>query len=344
MGRQLEVLTHTKRRNFQICRRYFLNKHIHHLSPRRQRGGRRRGTIFAQLIAACQETFGPCPRHKPPGGLEDLIYQGAIQFYDHIREDTNLDPGDYEELEVEEVKVRVMARAYVNEYGIDPRREVEFYLPLRNPRTGRTSRAFKLGGKIDGVVVLAENHAAVIEDKFVGSIQKPMIERLALDSQSTEYVDAFMSKGWTADIWYRHTRFPGINPKPGREYKTKPDYPGETLEEFEERLWEDVTEERPEFYFDQQIVSFPTSHMDDYRRGRWGLAQQILAARRHVGKEREAEFFEKNDSRCWEYGGCEFIPLCTNMDGARDLYIVEEDNPELMEGGVTETYGDQAKD
>jgi hypothetical protein len=339
----LETLTHTKRRDFKNCPRYFLNRHIKHLATRRQKTGRRRGTIFGDGLEHAQVTLAEHGINIVAEGeayTHEFFTQWLEQEYEKMEETTNFSPEDYAELEVERVKIGCMLTKYLMKYGIDQRREVEFYLPLRNPRTKRTSRAFQIGGKIDGVIVQGPKHVAIVEDKFVGQIQKVMIERLELDDQTCEYVDAFASKGWTADVWYRHTRFPSINPKPPREYKTKDDYPGETLDEFAERLLADI-DERPEFYLDEQILPAAQLHLEDYRRGRWGTAQQILLARRTVGTELEPYSFPKNPSRCWEYGGCEFIPMCCEWPGFEDLYVEVEDNPELSEGSVVEEYAGQ---
>jgi len=121
--------------------------------------------------------------------------------------------------------------------------------------------------------------------------------------------------------------FRSINPLPPKQFKTKDDYPGETDDEFAQRLADDMVE-RNVFYFDEQNLILPQDHLDDYQRGRWATAQDI------IGKLRSPDpmsAFYMNPSRCWEFGGCEFIPLCTKQEGARDLYEVVPDNPELRE-------------
>lgn len=329
----MELLTHTKRRDFKNCNRYYYHRHIEHLQPRAQKRGRRRGTIFGDCLLVAQQAW--------EGGA--TLGESIEQAQDHCDSmtDTFMESGlpadTMMELDLDAVKIKEILSAYLFKYGIDKRREIEFDYPFVNPRTGRSSRAFRLAGKIDGMVVLREKHARIIEDKFVQQVQKVMIDRLPLDDQMTEYADALLSKGWTCEIEYRHTRFPSINPKPAKEFKTKDNYPGETYEEFAERLREDI-DERPEFYFDKQDLIFPIDHLEDYRKGRWQIGQQILRQRR-MGDFQEA--FPMNPSRCWEYGGCEFIPLCTKLPDARDLYEVAPDNPELRERraeGVTAEY------
>lgn len=327
------------------------------LTPRMQKRGRRRGTIFGDLLFDVRQAANEGVLYEWPesGGssLRGFIIDRCETMYDELRNSGNLAPDVLEELEVEQVKVGVMVEGYVMQYGVDGRREIEFSLPLRNPRTSGTSRAFRRAGKIDGVVIVKPGHARIIEDKLVQNIQRVMIERLPLDDQATEYVDAFLEKGWTAEVAYRHTKWPGINPLQPKVFKTKPNYPGETMHEFMLRLLNDVTVERTDSYFDEQILWFPQDHLDDYRNGRWGTAQEIIAARAVFRKSYRdgmvtlpvQQAFPMNPSRCWEYGGCEFIPLCTKQPGAENLYVQQTDNPELTldknDEAVTSEYGPQ---
>lgn len=334
----VELLTHTKRRDFQNCRRYFLHRHVQHLTPRFQKGGRRRGSAFGAAIFAVnqdalesQHTSGEQARP-----LEDIVQEAVGKVYANQEFAT---PEELGNSIIEMTKVEIMAVGYIRRYGTSERRELEFDLPLVNPRTGYSSRAYRRAGKIDGIVIQPGHHALVIEDKLVGSIQQAMIDRLPLDHQVTEYVDALLAKGWTAEVLYRHTRFPQTNPvlvgtkaTGGRRR--------ETVDEFTTRLSEDVLE-RPDHYFDQQRLLFPQDHIDDYRHGRWGVAQQIIQARRDAKRLGETVAYPMNPSRCWEYGGCEFIPLCTKREGAESLYTLAPDNPELSrkdDDGTTSEY------
>lgn len=329
----MEILTHSKRSAFKNCHRYYFHRHVQHLERRTQKAGRRRGSLFGDALLEAQtahevgliDDFG-APSNDTHTTMNEIVWTRLQRSYEEIMEGGG--SSDAAELEVELVKVQCIVVAYIERYGLDRRREVEFSLPLRNPRTNRTSRRFKLGGKIDGVARITDfqgkKKATIIEDKLMGSIQRPMVERLALDHQTTEYVDAFMAKGWLAEVDYRITRMPGMNPKPAKEFKTKADYPGETLDEFAERLALDI-EDNPTSYFYNQVLIFPTEHLDDYRKGRWQEAQDIIAT------EKTGRWYQ-NTSRCSDWGGCEFIPLCTHQPGAEDLYVTTVDNPELTGG------------
>lgn len=334
----MEVLTHTKRRDFQNCRRYYYHRHVQHLSPRLQKGGRRRGAAFGEAIFAVLQDKRvrehTSLEDAPP--IEDVIEESLAKSYSEVYPSNQ---EEQDELDLEIVKLSIIIPEYVRRYGVHERRELEFEAPLPNPTTGYTSRAFRLGGKIDGMLPRGNKHVTLVEDKLVKQIQQAMIDRLPLDHQVTEYVDAILRRGFTADVWYRHTRFPTSEPKLIGTKKTG-GRRRETLTEYAMRLSEDVLD-RPEHYFDQQHIIFPKEHLDDYRKGRWGVAQQILQARRDARSKGHEVAYPMNPSRCWEYGGCEFIPLCTKREGADNLYIVVPDNPELSrkdDDGTTSEY------
>lgn len=336
-GRLMETLTHTKRRDFKVCHAYYHFRHEQHLAPRLSSPGRRRGSAFGSALYVLQAdneagiyaelAEGSAEREEM---LRSTVDSFVLDTYDEQYNHANSNE-ERHELDVEVAKVQVMAAAYALKYGIDRRREVVYEFPLRNPHTGRAMRAFKRGGKIDGLLFYEGKQADVIEDKFVGNIQKAMIARLPLDEQVTEYVDALAELGWTARVLYRHTRYPGINPEKAKEFKTKPNRPAEPIEEFKERLWADVWE-RPSFYFDEQPLTFPADMLAQHRLERWQTAQQILMARR-------MKWWDRSPTRCHEYGGCAFIPLCTGEPGAEDRYVVVSDNVEL--GGVDDRYGEE---
>lgn len=311
----METLTHTKRRDFANCPRYYFHRHEQRLVVVAQKTGRRRGTVFGDAI------FSASMAEDKREAIEFAVDQAYLERWPQTQE-------EQDELTLEIAKLKEIAFGYVDTYGTPGRREVEFYLPLINPSTGRASRTFQLGGKIDGMVPLGDSTALLVEDKLVSSLQRAMIERLPLDAQMSEYVSALRARGWGAEVSYRHTRWPGINPEKAKEFKTKDNRPAETIEDYRERLAEDIGD-RPEFYFDEQRLLFPDDHLGDYHRGRWGIAKSIMQARLVEAESGWQTAFPMNSGRCFEFGGCEFIPLCTKREGAIALYEETSDNPEL---------------
>lgn len=330
----METLTQSKYRGFRGCPRYFYLRFEQKMVPRIDRDGRRRGTIFGRCLFEVQqaEESLKLDSYQEDGAtyrqaIAIVIEEQIDAFYSDIHP-TNQEMAD--ELEIEKVKVEVMAKQYIARYGIDQRREVVYDLPLVNPLTGRTSRRFRRAGKIDGLVTLGKKHARVIEDKFTGSIQKVMIDRLPLDEQVTEYADALAQLEWTAEIEYRHTRYPGINPEGPKEFKTKPNRPAESTDDFRDRLTIDVGD-RPEFYFDVQVLIFPQDMLAEHRHERWRTAKDIMRARTDLAAGLPlGQSYPRHRHYCERYGGCEFIPLCSGRIDAEALYVTEStDSPEL---------------
>lgn len=348
----MELLTHSKRRSFQNCNRYFFHRYEQGLELRAKRPGRRRGTIFGDALQAARDwDHERKTKHDlaDPDAIEDMTPLEVALLTVGLAYDS-MDPADQEEEDefaIEQAKLEVVVEAYLLRYGMTARREVEFLQPLIRPSTGHASRTFKRAGKLDGLEVVGPKIGRVIEDKLMGNIQKAMIDRLPLDSQSSEYADALRSMGWNVEVSYRHTRYPGVNP--GKE-KIPPEFtpsgapskakyvPPESLEDFKQRLREDMAA-RLDFYFDEQILIFPTEHMEDYQESRWGIARQIQNARLLQVTDGWQAAWPRNDSRCWEYGGCAFIPLCTKVAGAIDQYEVVENTPELSITAAT--YGNE---
>lgn len=311
-------------RNFKNCHRFFYYRHEEMLVPRAQRAGQRRGGNLGTVLFRVQQQEQSGESYALRKFIEDIVGELYSEKHPSSTEEQR-------ELDIEQVKLIEIAHAYILAYGIDRRREIVFDRSLINPLTNRPMRAFRSAGKIDGVIPLGNKHAKIIEDKFVQQIQRVMIDKLPLDDQITEYVDALAGEGWTAEVEYRHTRYPGINPEKPKSYKTKPDYPGESLEEFGSRLRADI-QERHDFYFDVQHLMFSTEHLEEYRLHRWMVAKEILE-RRIVAKKLGAAAWYKNPSKCHEYGGCQYIPLCTMIEGAEAMYEVSTvENPELETG------------
>lgn len=321
----MQRLTHTKMRTFKDCHRRYFYRHEQLLVPRAQRAGQRRGGNLGTILFRAQE--------KTQEGGTFALRPFVVETVESLYEDRHPSSTDEQTtLEIEKVKLIEVSLAYIKTYGIDRRREIVYEMPLINPTTGRAMRAFRVAGKIDGIVPLGGKHAKVIEDKFVQQIQKVMIDKLPLDDQITEYVDALSREGWTAEVEYRHTRYPGINPEKPKEFKTKPNYPGETMEEFGERLAADLVE-RHSFYFDVQRLIFSTEHLEEYRLHRWQVAKEILE-RRITAKKLGVAAWYKNPSQCHVYGGCQFIPLCCGIEDAEAMYEVSSvQDPELETGG-----------
>jgi len=219
-----------------------------------------------------------------------------------------------------------------------------FRRPLVNPFTGRWSRAFILGGKIDAIVRLADGRHAVLEYKTTGEDIGPDSDywlRLRCDPQISLYVIAARALGYNvATVLYDVTRKPTIAPlratppekrkytKDGRLYATQREC-DETPEEFGGRLLTDIGD-RPDYYFQRREVPRLDDELAEFQAELWQQAKQLLDARRHGRWFRNIHRFT-----C---GTCEFADLCLN--GARvvpgaapsGFQILTDVHPELSAG------------
>jgi len=148
-----------------------------------------------------------------------------------------------------------------------------FELPLINPTTGGSSRTFRLAGKMDGIVRLADGRLAVLEYKTAGEDISPDSAywlRLRRDGQISMYVLAARALGHdVATVLYDVTRKPTIRLRKG-----------ETPEQYGERLLKDIGD-RPDYYFQRREIPCLEDQLEQFRCELWQQAKLLLACRRH---------------------------------------------------------------
>lgn len=244
---------------------------------------------------------------------------------------------------VNEAIVRAAAALYLCTWpeGSGERREFEFKVQLRSPWTGAYSRTFDLHGYADGLVdpwaergiVGATGEDAgpleIIENKLVGQVSAVKVQRLPLDRQlALERYGIWRATGRVVQrVHYRWVKKPSIKQRGGRK-KDKSD--AETLEQFCERIAADY-EERPDFYLHEEEPKFTTT--EDLLRVEadlWEWAEDIRARMRKASDGRR-RVFDRNTSHCSEYGGCQFVPICTGDPDAMSLYQVRPKRSEREE-------------
>ena len=192
-------------------------------------------------------------------------------------------------------------------------REVQFRVPIVNPETGRPSRSFVLAGKIDAIVDVG-GRWFVEEYKSAGALNGMYVDRLQLDTQVTLYVYA-AQRQWDieiAGVIYR------VGRKPSIRHTQK-----ETAAQYRDRLLADY-QARPDFYFFEWDLARTQEQLLEFERDLWTQTQRHLVDRR-LG------FHPKNTSRCTEFGGCPYMPLCLGRPDAEALYTVRPAHSELLE-------------
>lgn len=81
--------------------------------------------------------------------------------------------------------------------------EVPFLLPMLHPQTGEPARGWRIAGKMDGVLRLADGRVAVLEHKGSSddvTIGSDYRRKLLLDAQVSHYFDGVTSLGLTAEV------------------------------------------------------------------------------------------------------------------------------------------------
>lgn len=223
---------------------------------------------------------------------------------------------DEDGLAIEEATVRAAAKLYLRRFGTpeNERREFEYRVRLRSPWTGAPSRTFDLLGFADGVIE-TPGWLELVENKFVGQIDKVMVKRLPLDRQvGLACYGLWRATGKTVRVvHYRMIRKPSIKQKKGRE--TKQGLKGaETVDEFIERLEADYANpEREEHYVLDETLFRSDEDLLQIEAELWDWAEQLRNAK---GRS----FYSRNTSHCHDYGGCPYIPLCVGDPDAPALY------------------------
>lgn len=258
-----------------------------------------------------------------------------------------------------------------NVEGIDPalkpveivETEQSFDLPIRNPETGKATTSFRVAGKRDKIVRLADGRLAVMEHKTCGEDLAPESDywkRLRIDEQISLYVLAAREEGHDVQtVLYDVIRKPSIAPKQipvldddgvkivldaqgqrvrskdGKKWRESGDSAqGFTLQtrvesaaEFGERLNNDIAE-RPTFYFARQEIPRLDADLDEFRHDLW---QQ----QRDIRESQLAGRHFRNTGACLQYGRCEFFEHCaTGLDPANlpaGFEQVQDIHPELQE-------------
>lgn len=151
---------------------------------------------------------------------------------------------------------------------------------------------FRIIGSIDAV-----SATNIIEDKF---LTNRMIDARANMLQNTAQVLTYLSVsrqlGLPRSMEYRITVKPSIN----RRTKRQP----ETIEEYEYRLWEQVTT-RPHEYFKAYPVSASDHQLDCWER-------QLYSTHQTMQSIEDGSIPLKNTAACLDYGGCYYIKECTS--------------------------------
>lgn len=206
--------------------------------------------------------------------------------------------------------------------------EHQFEAPLRNPDNGRSSRTYRLAGKLDVLVLnRADQGVYVVEHKTSGediSLGSPYWEQLRLDSQISTYFAGtralrYEPVGCLYDVIAKSKLAPKkATPEEDRKYTREGRLyaaqraEDETAEEYGLRLTEAIVADPSRYYQRGFIVRLADEELEAARDA-WQSARLMREAAR-LGA------YPRNPSACKRYGRmCGYHPVCTKQASLDDL-------------------------
>ncbi|PWI56054.1 PD-(D/E)XK nuclease family protein [Sulfoacidibacillus thermotolerans] len=245
------------------------------------------------------------------GGDEEEAVRGGLETFGFIQ------PQDEEaafRLQLEKVRTEVMIRQAVRRFTAYPFTAVEqeFTVPIINPASGRKSRKFVLGGKMDGIVE-ANGKYWLIENKTTGMSLDVYRTSYGLSNQLTLYL-------YAASKAFGHP-LEGAIMRTIVKTQTKPKMRAgvviEDWDEYKDRLM-GMYDEEPERFIAEDFVYRTSEQIERFEKELWAETQERLW-------QDKTGMIRHNTSACNDYGGCPFKPLCLGIEGARDsLFRVSE--------------------
>ena len=192
-------------------------------------------------------------------------------------------------------------------------REVEFTIPLVNPKTGRASRKHCFAGVLDGL-----DEVAVTELKTTSRLDASYIDRLDVDFQVSAYLEAASRRLGRAirKVNYYIARWPSSKQRRN-----------ETPEEYVSRIKQDYLD-RPEFYYHREVVTRTDEQMKLWREEAWEIHQQILRV------ENGGLAVRNTDSCVGRFGRCAFLDLCCGAVTEDAYEKVDRPHQELTTEGT----------
>jgi hypothetical protein len=314
----MQILTSSRMRAFRRCARYHHLKYERMVERVGERGGALRvGSLFHRALAAWLEA------HLGGHTAREALSWALTAIARHAQEE-ECDPFDV-------AKVRAMVRGYDARWGGEDRYAVkeierEYRAPLRHPESGRRSRAFVLGGKVDAIVEdLEDGRVYVVEHKTTSEDLSPGSDywvRLRIDSQISNYYEGAAALGYQVDgCIYDVAKRPGLRPLQANARRAQPEAP----EEYEARCLASLAEAADGAY-GRGVVIRLDEEMRSFRWDAWHTARLMRDAER-LGMH------PRNDDACNMFNrACEYLDVCAGVAPADDpvLYTVRaRRHPEL---------------
>lgn len=234
-------------------------------------------------------------------------------------------------------KCRGIARAYVDHYAEADKLSFEVLGveelqvgPISNPTTGKQFSDYIAAGKIDVRLYQRERkRRSIMDHKILASrMEDHHHEHLLVDTQPLQYALLEHMNGERIDsaIWDVVAK---------TEHRPKA---GETLPEFEERVYELYVQD-PHAFFARKEVPITEYNLAQY-------AMDLYSWTRMLESARQSGQHLKTPESCFDYRRpCRYLPICSGrvdlLDGLQSgqLVKIQERHPELeLDASIDETY------
>lgn len=227
--------------------------------------------------------------------------------------------------------------------------EQHFEIPLINPDTMGQSRTFRLAGKIDAIVRLADGRVVIVEHKTTSEDIGPDSRywtKLAIDGQVSGYYQGAKALGYDVEgCLYDVLRKPSLRPaqvpvldedgvkivtdslgirvrtKDGKKWRETGSTAegfilqvrGETVEEWSARLNADIAEQ-PDRYFRRLEVPRLDADLIEYQGDMWAVGREIAEAQ-------ASKRWPKNPRSCDVYSGCPYFEVCAGRESIDNPHV-----------------------
>jgi len=328
---------------FRMCRRQAYWRYVRKIVPRMAIAA---PLYFGKLIHSCLEVWHGA-QHEGAGSIDALNQALTV-----IELSIPSHPSGTPQHAIWHL-ARALMRGYAARYQHEDWRvikiEHQFDAPIINPETGKTSRSFFMGGRVDGLVseVIPElgddEHTFILEHKTAATIDVNYLDRLWADFQTALYaveIERTMGVKVTgviynvlaktkisqhageteAEFTERHTALCAKN-KSGKSTATR-NMP-ESDDEFADRL--DAWYSEPTRFHRERLI-LGRDQLRLIEEEVWELTQQFLDCRRR-------DTWYQNPQACFLPGRtCPYFPICSsngNSNVIDNLYEDKEPHEEL---------------
>jgi RecB family exonuclease len=224
--------------------------------------------------------------------------------------------------------------------------ERAFEYELANPVSGQIAQTWRVAGKIDALLRLADGRVAILEHKTragdagAGSDYR---RRLTLDPQISTYFDGVARLGWDADLCiYDVLVKPAIKPLLATPVESRKYTQAQAGDEDarwaeEPRLYagqRETDETRrstatgsctaigadPDRYLVHAEIVRTEQERESHLWALWHTARQITETRRAALNSGDVRAVPQNSHACFAFGGsgCEYLAICEGTASARD--------------------------